>query len=172
MFGPARRVLAYGTTLAPDRTTRDGDAFRIESPDLVVAVLELADGVVARLTASFYVEPGTQRGIELHGDDGMLFLASWAEHDSRLEVAANGSDYAPVPLLREPYGGIDWSRPLVDLRDAVAEGRPPRAGGGHAAHVVEILAAIRAPIAGGGAVGVHSRFDPPEPMPWATMTPA
>jgi predicted dehydrogenase len=167
MFGPARRVVAYGTTVAPDRVARDGSTFRLETPDLVVAVLELADGVVARLTASFYVRPGKQRGIEFHGDDGSLFLASWGEFDSRLQLAADGENYEPVPLVREPYAGIDWGRALVELRDAAAAGRRPRASGEHAAHVVEIVCAIEAAIESGAPVDVRSDFPRPEPMEWA-----
>jgi predicted dehydrogenase len=168
IFGPVRRVHAYGATVKPDRAARDGAAFRVETPDLVVAVLELAGGVVVRLTASFYVEPGRQRGIEFHGDDAMLHLASWAEFDSRLELGTNGESYAPVELVREPYRGIDWGRALVELRDAVAGGREPRTSARHAAHVVEALEAIdRSRRAGGGALDVTSEFAAPAPMEWA-----
>jgi predicted dehydrogenase len=167
VLGPARRVTAYGTTVAPERVARDGAAFRIETPDLVVAVLELAGGVVVRLTASFYVGPGKQRGIEFHGDDGMLYLASWAEFDSRLELGRDGESYTPVELVREPYSGVDWGRALVELRDAAADGREPRVSARHAAHVVEVLEAVDRSRRGGGAVDVTSEFDAPAPMEWA-----
>ena len=39
----------------PERTTLDGTPFRIGSPDLIVAAVELEGGAVLRLTASFYV---------------------------------------------------------------------------------------------------------------------
>jgi predicted dehydrogenase len=167
MFGPARRVLAYGALLQPDRVRLDGAPFRIETPDFVVALVELAGGVVARLTATFYVEPSKQRGLELHGDGGMLYLASWAEFDSRLELAPGGADYEALPLVREPYPGIDWGRALVDLADAVDEGRAPRASGAHAAHVVELMCAIDESRRDGGAVAIHSTFEPPPPLDWA-----
>ena len=53
MFGPARRVAAYATTLQPERTRLDGVAFPVPAPDFLVAVVELEGGVVVRLTASF-----------------------------------------------------------------------------------------------------------------------
>jgi predicted dehydrogenase len=166
MFGPVRRVRAYGTVLEPDRVALDGARFRLAVSDLVVAALEL-DDVVVRLTASFWVGPNRQRGLELHGSEGTLFLASWAEHDSRLEVSRDGERYDPVPLLREPYRGIDWSRPLVDLAESLAEGRPHRSSAGHAAHVVEVLDAIRTAADEGGPVDVRSQFTAPEPAEWA-----
>jgi predicted dehydrogenase len=169
IFGPARRVTAFGTTVEPDRHDKHGAAFSIGTPDIVIAVLELADGTVARITASFYVGPGRQRGLELHGDAGMLYLATWGEFDSRLllSTTGNGDDYEAQPLLREPYRGIDWSRPLGDLAAAIAEGRRPRASGEHAAHVVEILGAVEASCRDGGAVDVRSTFTQPSPVEWA-----
>jgi predicted dehydrogenase len=167
IFGPVRRVQAYATTLQPDRTTKHGEPFTLTTPDFYVAALEHESGVVTRLTATFWVGAGKQRGLELHGERRSLYLAAWAEFDSRLELSENGEEYEPVPLVREPYHGIDWSRPLVDLAEAIEGGRPHRAGAGHAAHVVEVLNAIDAARANGGGVGVRSSFPAPEPMEWA-----
>lgn len=168
MFGPVRRVQAYATTVEPERVLEDGRPFRISSPDFVVAAVELASGVVARLTATFYVPASKQRGLEIHGDDGSLYLPTWAEFDSRLELQEREGEYRTVPPLREPYPGIDWSRALTDLSEAVAEGRPHRASGEHAAHVVETLEAAHASVGGGGAVvEVRSEFPPPAPLDWA-----
>ena len=167
IFGPARRVRAYGTSLEPDRRTRDGRPFRVAKPDFTVAVLELGGGVVVRLTATFWVGPGKQRGIEFHGERASLYLATWAESNSRLELSLDGEKYEPVPLLREPYEGIDWSTALVDLAEALEDGTPHRSGAAHAAHVVEVLNAIEASCELGGAVDVHSSFEPPPPLEWA-----
>ena len=169
IFGPARRVTAYGATVEPDRVDKRGTPFRIETPDVVVAAIELEQDVLVRLTASFYVGPGKQRGIEVHGDGGMLWLPAWLDFDSRVQLTTtgNGDDYADVPLLRPGHRGVDWARPLADLAQAVAEGRQPRASGEHAAHLVEVLDAIDASRTGGGAVEVTSSFTPPPPLEWA-----
>jgi predicted dehydrogenase len=167
MLGPARRVLAYATTLEPERVTLAGVAFQPGAPDFVVAVLELDGGVVLRVTASFYVPPSKQRGLELHGDLGSLHLATWGEFDSRLELAVDGGEYAAVSLLKEPYRGTDWGRAVVELAEAVEEDRPHRASGEHAAHIVEILSAIGESARSGRPVAIDSGFEPPQPMPWA-----
>jgi predicted dehydrogenase len=167
MFGPVRRVQAYATIVEPDRVHRDGRPFRLEAPDFVVALLELEGGVVARLTATFYVPASKQRGIELHGDEGSLYLPTWGEFDSRIELQERGGEYRTVEPLREPYPGIDWSRPLVDLAGAIAEGRPHRASGEQAAHLVEVLEAVQTSLREGGTVDVRSGFTPPEPLDWA-----
>jgi predicted dehydrogenase len=167
MFGPVRSVHAYATTLEAERTLRDGTPFTPGAADFVVAVLEHAGGVVTRLTASFYVGPCRQRGIELHGDTGSLHLPTWAEADSRLFLQERGCEYEPRGLLREPFPGIDWGRALVDLAEAIDEGRPHRASAEHAAHGVEVLEAVEIAAAAGGRVDVRSGFPPPEPLEWA-----
>jgi predicted dehydrogenase len=167
IFGPARRVTAYAAIVEPDRVLLSGEPFRLDGPDLVVAVVELEGGVVVRLTASFYVPESKQRGIELHGDQGSIYLPTWGEANSRVFVKSRRAEYEQVDWLRPPYEGIDWGRALDDLAEAIEEGRPHRASGEHAAHVVEILEAIGTSVESGGAVPVQSSFDPPEPLDWA-----
>ena len=54
MFGPVRRVSAYATTVQPERTRKDGWTFQLADAGLLGrGVLELEDGVVMRLTATF-----------------------------------------------------------------------------------------------------------------------
>jgi len=167
MFGPVRLVRAFATTVEPDRALLDGTPFAPEAPDFVVAVAEHEGGVVSRLTASFYVGPGKQRGLEVHGDEGSLYVPTWAEANSRLELQQRGGEYATIPPLREPFPGTDWGRALVDLAQAIEEGRPHRAAAEHAAHVVEVLNAAETAHRDGGAVAVNSTFVSPEPMDWA-----
>jgi len=167
MFGPVRRVSAYGTTLLPERVRQDGQRFSLSTPDFYVAELEHERGVLARLTATFWVRAGRQRGLEFHGDEAWLWMATWSDFDSRLDWTTDGEAYTPVPLLREPYPGIDWARALSDLCDAVTEDRPHRMGAEHAAHVVDVLNAIEASARGAGAIEVGSDFGPPEPLEWA-----
>lgn len=167
MFGPVRRVAAYETKLEPERVTTSNEAFALGAPDFVAAVLEFDAGLVARVTATFWVRPGRQRGLELHGDASSLYLASWGEFDSRLDISEDGETYTAVPLVREPYPGIDWGRPLADLVEAVELGRPHRAGAEHAAHVVEVMEAVGRAGVEERPVEVHSDFVCPLPLDWA-----
>jgi predicted dehydrogenase len=170
IFGPVRSALGYTTMALADRVGRDGAPFTIDTPDFTVAVLEHESGLVSRVTASFYTTAGYQRGIELQGDDGIMWLPTWGEAHSRVLVSRTGNadEYEEVPPLRPPHQGIDWSRPLVDLAEAAREGRRPRASGEQAAHLVEVLEAIDRSSREGGRAEVRSTFPRPEPMPWAS----
>jgi predicted dehydrogenase len=167
MFGPVRTVSAYASTIQQLRRRKDGIAFELVVPDFWVATLEHDSGVVTRLTASFWVSPSKQRGLEFHGDAGSLWMPTWAEFDSRLQRTTDGEDYEDVPLVREPYHGIGWARALVDLVEAVTEDRPHRASAEHAAHVVDVLNAAEASWREGRPGSVTSSFEPPAPLEWA-----
>ena len=168
IFGPARRALGYGRVLYPDRVTKEGVAFHIDTPDFVVAAVELANGTLVRLTTDFYVgQHSKQKGLEFHGDVGSLYLESWQNFNSAVEFAEFRQSYEPVPYVKEPYQGTEWGRAVVELGDAIAEGRPQRATGAQAAHVVEILEAISTSVKEGRPVEIHSDFRPPPPMEWA-----
>jgi predicted dehydrogenase len=162
-FGPARRVLAYGTVLHPERATKSGEPLRITTPDFVVAVVELEGGVVARLTTNFYVSQSTkQAGIEFHGDDGSLHLRSWQDPDSALEFAPFGRPYEPLPSF--PDTRMEWGLGVREMAQAIREERPHRATGEQAAHVVEILAAAARSLQEHAPVVVGSSFEPPAPF--------
>ncbi len=170
MLGPARTVRASGWQLMPDRTTLDGRPFRIGSPDLEVAMVELASGAVIRLTTSFYVgRPAKQRGsIEFHGDDASLFLESFERFDAAVQVGAFGGEYEDVPLVRPPYPGTAWARGVAEMADAIREGRPHRTSAEMAGHIVEILGGVAASRSNGGAViPMTSTFETPPLMEWA-----
>lgn len=167
MFGPVRRVTAYATTVQPVRTRRDGQTFELETPDFWVAACEHESGVLTRLTATFWVKPSKQRGLEFHGTEGSLWMPTWGESNSRLLCTEDGEDYEAVPLLRPAYAGFDWSLALLDLADAIRDDRPHRMSAEHAAHVVEVLNAADASRRDGGAVAISSSFDAPPPLDWA-----
>ena len=167
MFGPVARVSAYATTVQPVRTRKDGREFTLGTPDFWVCELEHASGVLTRVTATFWVRPSKQRGLEFHGLDGSLWMPDWGGSNSRVLLTRNGEDYEQQELLREPYGGIDWAAALLDLDEAIRDGRPHRMSAWHAAHVVEVLNAADVSRRKGGAVEIESTFDPPPPLDWA-----
>jgi predicted dehydrogenase len=78
-----------------------------------------------------------------------------------------GGEYAPVPLVREPYRGIAWGRGVADLARSIVEGTPQRITGEHAAHVVDILSAARRSMRKRRRVEIESTFAPPPLMEWA-----
>lgn len=169
MFGPARKASAFGRVLHPDRVTADGTPFHIDTPDFVVAAIELANGMLVRLTTNFYVgHHSKQRGLELHGDLGSLYLSNWHDFDGTVEFTefGRGVSYQPIPLLREPYQGVEWGRGVREMVAAITDQRPHRATGHQAAHVVEILEAVTTSLNESRPVDIESDFTQPSPLEW------
>jgi predicted dehydrogenase len=168
-LGPVRSVRAWGWELQAERVSIDGRTFRIGSPDLVVAGLELHSGPVVRLTTSFYVgRPSRQPGtVEFHGDDGSLLLDSFQVFDATVEIAEHAGQYQPVTPVREPYPGTAWGRGLADMVAAIRDGRPHRVNGEHAAHIVDVMAAVGQSTRRAGPVPIESSFAQPPLMDWA-----
>lgn len=168
VFGPARKVWAYGDVLQPERVTKQGTPFRVGTPDFVVAMIELESGPLVRLTTNFYVpQQGKQMGIEFHGDLGSLYLSSWFMFNADVAYAPFGQEYEAVPLVKTPYPGVQWGRGVVDMATAIVDGRAHQATGSQAAHVVEILEAAAASLQCGGPMRISSSFTPPAPLGWA-----
>jgi predicted dehydrogenase len=170
MLGPARSVRAWGWDLKPDRMTIEGIPFRIGSPDLIVAAVELESGPIVRLTASFYVgRPAKLTGsLEFHGDDASLALGSFQDFDATVEVGAYGKSYEPVAHVRPAFHGTAWARGVAEMAAAITEDRPHRASAEQAAHVVDILEAAAVSMADGGRqIDISSTFAAPPLMPWA-----
>ena len=170
MLGHARSIRAWGWQLNADRVTTTGTPFRIGSPDLIVAAIELHGGTVVRLGASFYVGRPTKLigSLEFHGDDASLALGSFQDFDAVVEIGAYGEEYERVPHVRPAGQRSAWARGVAEMADAIADERPHRASAEQAAHVVEILeGAARSMADGGRPIDITSTFERPPLMPWA-----
>ncbi len=144
-FGPARRVTAWAGKLLPGRTTIDGAPFEVGAPDFLVAVVELQSGLVARLTANFYVEREEKRhAMEFHGDQGSVFLSTWQDFDAEVDFVPYGGTPESIAYDNgRPAGeGIDYGLALRELDAAIREGRPHAPSAERAAHVVDVMCAI------------------------------
>lgn len=169
IFGPVAKATGFGKVVMPERTVKaTGAPFTVTTPDWLCGLLEFESGPICRLTACFYVANGKQTGIEFHGDAASLHLAESPNFASALQTRTFGTkEWSDVPLVRPPYAGVDWSRGITELHDAIRTDRPQRATGAQAAHVVEVLAAIHKSVKTGRSFAIRSRFTPPQPMDWA-----
>ena len=156
---------------AEDGVTSGVDAAGTAPPH-VEATVEFADGPVVALRASFYVDHRSREfyGLELHGDDGTLYLddtgALAADRDA---VSVRGGDrelaVAPHPAPRRERGHAAGP---ARLARSIERGQRPRASARRAAHVVGVCEAIEAAARDGGSVPVR---DAPGIEPVAFETP-
>ena len=170
-FGPARRVNGLRRFIQRDRLTMEGRPFHLNVPDFALALIEFDSGVVARLTANFYVEGSHQNGsLEIHGDAGRIFLGNFQVFNAKVEVGEYGKPYEPVEIAR-PTDGAEFARGVDELTVSMLADRPQRSTGRQAAHVCEIIEAIGLSADEGRPVDVTSTFVAPKPVDFSELAP-
>lgn len=179
-FGPAESVTAFSTCLVPDKLP--GQAVGTAA-DFSVGCIRFADGVVARLTCGIYA-PHDHR-LRIFGDDGVLELQDPRSDDSPIRLrkfitirrARKMSPFSTkLPLLggksKQPkYRGSqrrDFCRSIAEMADAIAEGRQPYITPRFCLHINEVTLALQNAMEHASTVELTTRFDPIQPLPWAT----
>ena len=67
----------------------------------------------------------------------------------------------------DPHAGVEWSRGVLDMAEAIQENRQQRITGAQAAHVIDIVCGIQAAFREGRRVETPTSFPQPAPTPWA-----
>ena len=171
ILGPVVAVTGSAGVLLPYRTVGSGphagQTFTPTLPDHAVGSLEFESGVLGRLTCSFLVGPSRQVGIEIHGESGALTIDG-VGFSSPVQFAACGAqEWVDVPLLAQPVTtGVDWSRGIREIKQALEQGRPHRCTGEQAYHILDVCLSIIESAEQGRKVSVDSRFDLPAPTIW------
>ncbi len=172
-LGPVKRVTGCARITQPERTIGSGpDAgrrFRVETPDQVVGCLEFECGTVGRLTASFRTGKSRQaNGAEFHGELGSLVLESNVLFQSSVERwDAEQDQWAALPIVRDPFAGVEWGRAVFDLADHLETGGARHCTGVQAFHVLDVCLGVLESAEQARPIDVESRFDVPPLMPWA-----
>lgn len=173
MFGPVTRVVAATAEVLPDKRGVTG------TPDVSVATLFFASGMVARLTCSI-TAPHDHR-IRIIGDNGVLEVKeAWdntapvrfhrrfrirrrlLEHPLGKRLKPKGKTHPKVP--RTGAAAMNFALGPAEMLDAIARGRPSRLSGDFALHLTEVTLAIQS---GQVETRIRSTCAPMEPMQWA-----
>jgi predicted dehydrogenase len=128
-----------------------GALHRIESEDVVNALLAYWSGATGVVQASTAVWPGYTERIEIHGSKGSAVLSgdrltSW---DVKDDESASALD--PAPLQHDVASGssdpmaislTSFERQFLDFADAIRTKRPPVSGGEEGYRALEVVLAV------------------------------
>ena len=143
--GTGAMVAAFAETPTPLRTlgagARAGDVIEVEVPTHAAAVVRMRNGALATLAVSFETRGQYVSGLTVYGTGGLLTLPDANAFTG--DVVLTGLDGEPAAVPYDARGpeetrGIG----LDELALALAEGRPHRASGELALHVLEAAEAI------------------------------
>jgi len=180
-LGPVARVAAQVSTASPTRTVtsepRKGQVIEVEVPTTVNGVLSFASGANVTLSASWDVWKHKRLPFEIYGTEGSLLVPDpnffggtpmISERDSEwreLDTAAHPFRI-PNRTLRSGAEVADYRIiGLLDMAAALHQGRPHRASGDLALHVLEVLDAFERSSIEGHHVMIETPCERPEPLP-------
>ncbi len=177
LLGPVVRVMAMATKGQEERLiTADGPfkntRFKVGTPTNILSLLEFQSGVTVNFGASWDVFRHSNHPIELHGTEGSLRLPDPDTFGGTVSLSERGADWRDFESDDELYGARNWpyAAPdranyrmlgVADLARSVVEGRPPRASGDLALHVLEIMEAILQSGESGQPVSIGAELIPP-----------
>ncbi|HMO60302.1 MAG TPA: Gfo/Idh/MocA family oxidoreductase [Roseiflexaceae bacterium] len=146
LLGPVRRVsgttarLRDMITVTNPQSPRYGDSVPVTAPQNTAATLEFAGGAIASLQAAKESFGYTPR-LEIYGTEGILFAPDPNTFGGPIRIKrADGT----LDEIAPSHGYTDNSRGLglSDMADAIRTGRPHRASGDLARHVLEITLGV------------------------------
>ncbi|CAA9560338.1 MAG: Dehydrogenase [uncultured Thermomicrobiales bacterium] len=169
MLGPVRRVTGSARASFPERTIgsqpKAGEKIPVEVATHVAAVLDFAGGTVATLVTSFDVWASEAPKLELYGAAGSMSLPDPNTFGGPVRLRSAGEEgWTDVPVTR-PYAANSRGVGPADMAIALRAGRPHRASGELAFHVLDVMHAIEEASASGRHVEITSTCERPAPLP-------
>jgi predicted dehydrogenase len=169
LLGPIRRVTASARTTFPTRTITSrplaGHEITVEVPTHVAGILDFECGAVATLITSFDVRAHTLPRIELYGATGTMSVPDPNRFGGVVRVTHGTEGEWEEPPLSHPFTG-EGLRGLgvADMAEAIRTGRPHRAGGETAYHILDTMHACQEASKQGRHVVLDSRCSRPAPL--------
>jgi UDP-N-acetyl-2-amino-2-deoxyglucuronate dehydrogenase len=128
-----------------------GVAHKIESEDIVNALLAYQSGVTGVIQAATAFWPGYTERVEIHGTKGTAIISGdrLTRWDVRDDDEANALE--PAPVAKNVSSGssdpmaievTSFERQFLDFADAIREKRQPLVNGGEAYRALEVVLAV------------------------------
>jgi predicted dehydrogenase len=169
LLGPVARVAGMATRLRGERLITSeplkGTRIPVEVATHVAGTLEFVSGAVVTMTMSFDVPRHKHAPIEIYGDVGSLIVPDPNYFGGQIEFATAGEDWRALPT-EHAYADDNYRIiGVADMAQAIRSGRPHRASGALAYHVLEVMQAFQRASDSGTAVAIESRPERPAMLP-------
>jgi predicted dehydrogenase len=143
LIGPIRRVTGSAQISFLERTVTSppkfGSTIRVEVPTNIASVVDFANGAVGTMLMTFDVWRAGLPHMEIYGSEGTLRIPDPNNFGGSVELwPRDAREWRTVPLinnLTQNMRGLG----VADMARALREGRPHRANGELAYHVLEIM---------------------------------
>lgn len=168
LLGPVRRVTGAARITFPERTitseSKRGTKIEVKVPTHVAGIMDFASGAVGTIITTFDVQAASLPHIEIYGTTGTLLVPDPNGFGGPVRIKRAGATaWSEVPLTHtytEEARGLG----VADMAHALRSGRPHRANGELAYHVLEIMHAFHESSAQGRHIVLTSTCARPQPM--------
>jgi len=169
LLGPIRRVSGATCKGRAERVAtceaKKGLRITVDVPTHVAGVMDFENGAVGTIIMSFDVWGAHLPSIEIYGTEGSLSVPDPNGFGGTVRLCRAGEDgWTDVPLTHG-YAGNGRGVGLADLAVALRTGRPHRASGGLAYHVLDAMHAFHDASDLGKHVVLTSGVDRPAALP-------
>ena len=166
LLGPVGRVCGSAQIVKPERTItsepKKGKKIKVETPDHVCGVLEFTGGAVCTIMTSFAIWHARLPRIEVYGTEGTLAVPDPNSLRGPISIRmANDGDWRDVGLSHGHFDGEKWGIGVADMAYAIRSGRPHRANGENAYHVLDVMHSFFTSAAEGRHVDIRTPFTRP-----------
>ena len=168
LLGPIVRVSGSAKKSFDTRTITseplNGAVIPVDVPTHIAGVIDFAGGAVGTIITSFDVYSHTLPWIEIYGSEGTLRVPDPNTFGGPIYVKRfREEEWSAIPLLKG-YSENSRGLGITDMAEAITEGRPHRANGEMAYHVLDVMHGIHDASASGTYYAVKSGCVRSEPL--------
>jgi predicted dehydrogenase len=146
LLGPVKRVTGSARITFPTRTItsekKRGKIVQVEVPTHVAGVMDFASGAVGTIITSFDIWYHTLPCIEVHGSKGSIQVPDPNGFGGPVRVRVQGDEQWKDVQLTHSYAENSRGIGVADMANALRAGRPNRASGELAYHVLDTMHAF------------------------------
>jgi predicted dehydrogenase len=168
LLGPVKRVTGSTRATFPERTIssepKRGKKIKVEVPTHYAGVMDFANGAVVTIITSFDVWSHNLPIIEIYGTEGSLAVPDPNAFDGAVRIRkGREKGWTDVPHTHR----TDVARGIgvADMASALTCGRPHRANGELAFHVLDVMQSFEEASASGKHVAIQSTCARPAALP-------
>ncbi|MHB1296226.1 MAG: Gfo/Idh/MocA family protein [Anaerolineae bacterium] len=171
LLGPIRRIAGTAGVQIPDRTITSqpkyGQKITVNTPDHVTGTFDFASGAIGTIITTFATCSSQLPRIEIYGTERTLSVPDPNSLGGPVRMCAAGQkEWEDVPLA---FGHADgrnmWGIGVADMAHAIAAGRPHRATGRQAYHVLDLMSSFLDSAREGVYRQIESTMERPAPLP-------
>ena len=169
LLGPVARVSGIATRARSERVITSeplrGTRIDVQVATHIAGTLQFESGAVVSIAMSFDVPKHRHGPIELYGTEATLTVPDPNRFGGKIEIARAGQDWSERPTEHAYADGNYRILGVADLARAIRSGRPHRASGELAQHVLEVMEAFQASSDRGEHVTIRTRPERPAMLP-------